>query len=414
VIAKTDILEIFQFLFKPCRYKALYGGRGGGKSHAIAEALLILGAQNRHRILCTREFQTSIKDSVHKLLTDKIEALGLSGFYRVTQNQILGKNGTEFIFTGLRLNSENVKSTEGVTIAWVEEGQSVSEASWNVLIPTVRKEGSEIWTSWNPDQKSDPVYRRFIDHPPPDSKVVEVGWADNPWLSDEMIAEKDYLYSVDSDAAAHVWGGKTRQRSKAQVLHGKWVVESFEPKKDWSGPHQGADWGFSTDPTTLVRMWVSGVEGSLERDLYIEHEAYGVGVDNDDLPQLFDSVPDARKYITRADNARPETISHMKKHGYPNMKPCKKWSGSVEDGIQHLRGYKRIIIHPRCRHAIDEARLYSYKTDRLSGDVLPVIIDKHNHIWDAARYGLGPLVKSRTTSIDPSFKQNETKNPWKC
>jgi phage terminase large subunit len=125
----------------------------------------------------------------------------------------------------------------------------------------------------------------------------------------------------------------------------------------------------------------------------VEHEAYGVGVDINDTPQLFDSVPNARDYTTRADSARPETISHMKKHGYPRMEAATKGPGSVKDGVAHLRGYKRIVIHPRCKHAAEEARLWSYKRDKLTGVVLPILIDRHDHCWDASRYALEPLIK---------------------
>ena len=173
------------------------------------------------------------------------------------------------------------------------------------------------------------------------------------------------------------------------------TVAGFEPGKDWSGPHYGADWGFSVDPSTLVRCWIDG------RTLYIEHEAYAVGCDLDDTPKLFDSVPDARKHTIRADSARPETISHMRRNGYPLMLGVEKGKGSVEDGVEHLRSYERIVIHPRCVHAAEEARLWSYKTDKLSGDVLPVLLDKHDHIWDAVRYALAPIIRAGRPGAKP-------------
>jgi len=302
-------------------------------------------------------------------------------------------NGTEFLFAGLHHNIASIKSTEGISKVWVEEAESVSELSWETLIPTIRKRGSEIWVSFNPREETDPTYKRFVTSPPPGAKVVEVGWQDNPWISPELLREKDYLYSVDPDAAAHVWGGETRHLSNAQVLHGKWVIEPFEPQDDWHGPYQGADWGFAVSATALVRCWIRGDLDSLERELYIEHEAYGVGVDINDTPELFDSVPGARKYVTRADSARPETISHMQQHGYPRMEGVKKTPGSVEDGVAHLRGYTRIVIHPRCVHAAEEARLWSFKVDRLTGDVLPILVDKHNHVMDSLRYGLQPIIE---------------------
>jgi len=414
-MTETQFSHKLQFLFEPHRYKVLYGGRGGGKSHGMAKALLIIGARERHRILCTREFQTSIKDSVHKALGDLIDEMGLGGFYRVGQTRIVGVNGTEFIFAGLRHNVDSIKSTEGVTIAWVEEAQVVSEDSWKILTPTVRKKGSEIWVSFNPDSESDPTYKRFIANPPPGARAVELGWQDNPWISDELLVEKDHLYAVDADAAAWVWGGKTRTISKALVLHGKVVVETFEPQGDWDGPYQGADWGFAEDPTALVRCWIrdsgdlhdragpmpeeqdaDGDEPPPNRrqDLYVEYEAYGLGVEITDTPRLFDTVPGARRFVTRADSARPETISHMQANGYPLMEAAKKGPGSVEDGVAHLRGYSRIVIHPRCKHAIEESRLWSYKKNK-AGDVLPILIDKHDHCMDSIRYALEPVMRRR-------------------
>jgi phage terminase large subunit len=379
-------------LFRPARYKVLRGGRGGAKSWSIARALITLAIKRPLRILCTRELQVSIADSVHRLLEDQIKAIGLGGHFAILKNTIRCRSsGAEFFFCGLR-DAEKLKSFEGIDICWVEEAQTVSESSWSLLIPTIRKEGSEIWVSFNPREKRDPTYKRFVENPPPDTINIEIGYGDNPWLPETLRKEMEWAYATDPEAADHVWGGKLRRRSKAQVLAGKYIVEPFEPQPDWHGPYQGIDWGFSVSATALVRLWIVGDEDSLERELYVEREAYGVGVDNDELPELFDTVPNARDYTTRADSARPETISHCNDHGYPLIVGVKKWPGSVADGIAHLRGYKRIVIHPRCKHTVDEAGLWSWKVDKLTGDVLPVLVDAHNHCWDAARYGLEPVI----------------------
>jgi phage terminase large subunit len=393
-----------EFLFLPSRYKVAYGGRGGAKSWGFARALLIQAVRRRMRVLCARELQNSIQDSVHKLLAEQIAAMGLDSFYEVQQATIRGRNGSEFIFSGLRSNITKIKSMEGVDVVWVEEAQTVSADSWDVLIPTIRKDDSEIWVSLNPDQDSDPTYQRFVANPPPNAVVVPIGWADNPWLPKVLRDEKDHLYRTDPEAADHVWGGKTRRNSIAQVLRGRYVVESFEPQPEWHGPYYGADWGFATDPTTLIRCWIAG------RELYIEHEAYGVGVDLDDTPALFDRVPESRKHLILADCSRPETISHLRRHGYTKLIGCTKWQGSVEDGVEHLRSYERIVIHPRCTHAAEEARLWSYKVDRLSGDVLPVLADKHDHCWDATRYALERVIqagKPRKRVAPPAEKRHD-------
>jgi phage terminase large subunit len=382
------------FLFQPSRYKVAHGGRGSGKSWGFARALLILAAQRKMRVLCAREIQLSIHDSVHKLLKEQISELGLDDFYEVNQTAIRGVNGSDFLFSGLRSNITKIKSMEAVDIAWCEEAEKISEESWRVLIPTIRRPGSEIWVSFNPNEDTDPTYQRFVVKPPPDAVVSELNWQDNPWFPPELAKEKDYDYSVDPDAADHTWGGKTRNTSDAQILHGKWVVEPFVPDTEkWSGPYIGADWGFSSDPTAMVKCWV------FERRLYIEQELYKLGVETVDLPGFFAGIEGSKTHVVRADNARPENISHCQKNGFPKMTAARKWPGSVEDGISHLRSYEKIIIHSQCKHFSDEARLYSYKVDRLTEDVLPDVIDKHNHLIDSCRYALDPLIKKSKLDI---------------
>ena len=210
-IAKAEFPVKLEGLFKKSRYKVLYGGRGGAKSWGIARALLIKGAKDPIRILCAREFQTSIKDSVHKLLCDQIDSLGLLSFYEITQTSIRGKNGTEFSFVGLKNNVANIKSYEGVDICWVEEAQTTSRLSWNVLIPTIRKEGSEIWISFNPELETDETYQRFVANPPADSITMKVNWYDNPWFPETLRLEKDALKARDEEAYNQVWEGLCRQ-----------------------------------------------------------------------------------------------------------------------------------------------------------------------------------------------------------
>lgn len=382
-----------QPLFFPSRYKVFHGGRGGAKSWGVARALVLIASSRKVRILCAREVQNTIKDSVHKLLRDQIESMGLTPYFTITDTSIRSSVGSEFIFKGLRYDVQGVKSTEGIDICWVEEAQTVSQNSWDVLIPTIRKEGSEIWITFNPDQESDPTYQLFVAKPNPDAIVVEINYFDNPWLPDVLRREAERCRLVDPDAYAHIWLGKCRTNSAAQILRDKYSVEPFDPADDWDGPYYGADWGFSTDPTALVKCWIHN------RRLYIEHEAYGAGVEIDCLPAFFRTVPGADQHVIRADNARPETISYMQKHGFPRVVACEKWPGSVEDGIAHLRGYDQIIIHPRCVHTMDEARLYSYKVDRLTGDVLTAIVDKFNHAIDAIRYALGPIIRAGDTGL---------------
>jgi phage terminase large subunit len=201
--------KLIHLLFEStARYRIAYGGRGGCKSWGFARALLLKGMERTLRILCARETMQSIADSVHQLLQDQIEALGLGEFYNVQKASIIGINGTEFAFAGLKHNINQIKSYESFDIAWVEEAQSVSKTSWQVLIPTIRKEGSEIWVSFNPELETDDTYARFVKAPPPGAEVVRIGYEDNPWLTDVLKREIDHLRTVDPAAYAHVWGGQ--------------------------------------------------------------------------------------------------------------------------------------------------------------------------------------------------------------
>lgn len=346
------------------------------------------------RLLCARELQVSIKDSVHRLLSDQIDALGMQGFFSCGESFIRGINGSEFLFKGLRHNAVEIKSMERIGICWVEEAQAVSEESWKLLIPTVRDAKSEIWVTFNPEQKTDPTYQRFITSTPPRSIVRRINWRDNPWLTSELDAERLWMLKTDPDNYAWIWEGECRTVTNAQVLKGKVRVESFTPRlgADWDGPYFGVDWGYAQDPTALVKLWVRN------HTLYIESEAWGVGVEIDHLPAFFDSVQGTRQYVIRADSARPETISYMQRSGF-RVVGAKKGPGSVEDGVAHLRGYESIVIHPSCTHALDEARLWSFKTDRLSGDVQPTLAQGYDHIWDAARYALEPIIRRRLDTV---------------
>jgi len=211
-MAKINLPEWSQFLNEPCRYKVAYGGRGSGKSWAFAMMLLLQGIKSPQRILCAREVQRSLKDSVHQLLTDQIESMGLNDFYQITDTEIRGKNGTMILFAGLHNNSvTTIKSFEGVSRCWVEEAQTVSKRSWDILIPTIRKPDSEIWITFNPDLDTDETYKRFVVNPPSSASVKKVNWDQNPWFPETLREEKDQLKERDMDSYLNVWEGHTRQ-----------------------------------------------------------------------------------------------------------------------------------------------------------------------------------------------------------
>lgn len=210
-MATIDIpVKLLPIITEKHRYKVLFGGRGGAKSWGVARALLVLGAQAPIRVLCAREVQRTIRDSVHRLLSDQIGDLGLAEFYDIGQAEIRGGNGTLFLFSGLQ-SVDNLKSYEGVTHCWVEEAQNVTKASWEKLIPTIRVPGSEIWLTFNPLLETDETYQRFIVNTPPGSLVIKVDWRDNPWFPDVLQREMEHLKKTDHDAWLNVWEGHCRQ-----------------------------------------------------------------------------------------------------------------------------------------------------------------------------------------------------------
>ncbi len=400
VLARITVPPAFDFLNEPARYLVAYGGRGSAKSWSICRRLLREALWKPIRVLCAREIQLSIEESVHHLIESQIAELELADYFDVLEKRITSKAGAEFVFAGLRSNVTKLMSMEGLSYVWVEEAAAISHNSWEKLIPTIRRPGSQILVSFNPDLEDDPTYKRFIKSPPPDAIVRKVSWRDNPHFPDELRREMEYLARVDPDAYQHVWEGATRSHSDAQVFKNKFTIEAFERESTWDGPYLGADFGFN-DPTVLVTCWIGG------RTLYVEHESYAVSCDIDRTPALFDAVPEARRHTIRADSSRPETISYLQQHGYPEVIGVDKWPNSVEEGVQYLRQFERIVIHPRCEHVAAEFQLYSYKVDRLSGDVLPELADKHNHCVDAIRYALAPIIKGNEFATWVDFTKTQ-------
>lgn len=390
---RIKIPPVFKDIHDAHRYWVVFGGRGSAKSWSIARYLVAIAATKKIRILCTRELQSSIADSVYRLLIDTIDILKLHNYYETTKTSIISSAGSEFLFKGLRHNILEIKSLEGVDVAWIEEAQSVSNESWDILIPTIRKNGSRLLISFNTGEEKDPTYQRFVVNPPDDCITKKVSFRDNPYFPDTLEKERLYLKRIDPEAYEHVWEGNPLSISNACIFKGRWRVDEFEAPQG-TRFFLGADWGFSQDPTTLIRSYIVG------NKLFIEHEAYGIGVELDEIPELFNSIPLAKDWPIKADNSRPETISYVrKKHNY-NITAAKKWAGSVEDGIAYLKKFEEIVIHPRCKHTIEEAKLYSYKLDSKTGEVLPIIVDKHNHCWDAVRYSLDGYIGGKTNWED--------------
>jgi phage terminase large subunit len=371
--------RVFMPLLRPARYKFVHGGRGSGKSHFFGELWLEENIADRLDFVCLRETLKSLEFSVKKLLESKIVAFNAGAYFEVQDRRILSRSGGVTIFEGMQNHtSDSIKSLEGFDRSWFEEAQAASDKSLTLLRPTIRKPGSQLWFGWNPDKASDPIdLLARGDKPPPDSVVVEANYMDNPWLPDELRAEMEYDRSRDPEKYAHVWLGKYRQNSEARIFK-NWRIEEFDVDPAWT-LRQGADWGFAVDPSVLVQCAIVG------RTLYVIHEAYRVGCEVDFLPDLFNTVPDAERWPTVADSARPETISYMQRHGFPKMLAAIKGARSLEEGVEFLRSFD-IVVHPRCTHTVDELTAYSYETDPLTGLVLPKLKDKDNHVIDALRY----------------------------
>ena len=397
----TDIQLHVAKVYKPLwvnakRRNYIYGGRGSGKSHDVAEYCLFRARQDKIKVLCTRELQNSIADSVYSLLKNKITDMHLDYFFTVYKDRIVGNNGSEFIFKGIHNNVSEIKSMENISIAWLEESQSLSRESIDVIVPTIRAPGSILIFTFNPYKDNDPIYME-MKNATEDDLVIKANYSDNPWFPEELRLEMERDKKNDYQKYLWVWEGECLGLSDAQIFRGKYVVENFETPKN-ADFHFGADWGFANDPTTLVRSFIVG------NDLYIDMCAGKVGCDLEDTPSLFNEVQGSSIYPIYADSARPETISFMRSKHY-NVIAAEKWNGSVEDGIQYLRSFSCIHIHERCKAVVEEFDLYQYKVDRQTGEVLRIPVDKFNHYIDAIRYSLTvPMRSANNGKVYDNFR----------
>jgi len=373
------------------QYRAPHGGRGSAKSFSCALMASVFGYAEPLRILCTREYQASIKESFHAELKAAIASEPwLEQHYDVGTDYLRGANGTEFIFRGLRQSVNSIKSLAKIDLTIVEEAEDVPETSWLALEATVfRQPKSELWPIWNPRLDGSPVDMRFRKQPPANAIVTEVNHYDNPFFPPGLeTLRKREQGRLDPQTYAHVWEGAYLVNSDAQVMSGKWRVAEFEPKPEWDGPYQGGDFGYSQDPSAAVRCFIHG------DTLYVSHEAGGRAIELDAMgDEVCPKIPDFERYVSRWDSASPGSISIITRNGIPKAEGAPKWQGSVDDGIRFLRSFREIVVHPRCTNTIREMRLYSYKVDRLTGDILPVLVDANNHWIDAIRYSVAPLIK---------------------
>lgn len=377
------IVEKFLPLLEPSRYKGLHGGRGGAKSHFFADNLIERCLTRRTRAVCIREVQKTLAQSAKLLLEDKIKLYGLQNEFNILTSCIETPQDGIIIFNGMQDHTaSSIKSLEGFGVAWIEEAQSLSQRSLDLLRPTIREEGSEIWASWNPDKDTDPIDVLLRKDAPPDSVVIETSYRDNPFFPEVLRKEMEWDKRRDYEKYEHVWEGGYQRHSEARVFK-NWKQDEFESPSD-AIYYYGADWGYSVDPSTLVRCRLDG------RKLFIDYEAYEIGVEIDYLGNLFDKVPGSREWEIVADSARPETISYLQRHGFPRIRAAVKGPNSVKEGVIFLQNYD-IVVHPRCIQTIKELTHYSYKVDKKTEMVTPILEDEKNHIIDPLRYATEKL-----------------------
>lgn len=390
--------KLIPIFAKPARYRAAWGGRGSAKTRSFALMTAVEGYRRSQAgdsgiILCGREFMNSLDESSMEEIKQAILSVPwLAQHYEMGERFIRTRNRKiEYRFAGLRHNLDSIKSKARILIAWIDEAEQVQETAWRKLLPTVREDSSEIWITWNPERQDSPTNQRFRINPPSDYVGTEINWTDNPWFPDALNQQRlDDQMRLDDATYAHVWDGAYLERSDAQVFGDKFRSMEFEPEPDWDGPYYGLDFGFAQDPTAAGDAYIH------DGKLWLRREATKVGLELDDTAgYITRRVPGIEKHVIRADSARPESISYLKRNGLPRIQGVKKWTGSVEDGIQFIRSFQEVIIHPECTDTLKEFRLYSYKVDRLTGDVLPVIVDAHNHHIDRLRYSLEPMIKRR-------------------
>ena len=414
---KINCAEAFKPFLAPARYKVAEGGRGGGKSHFFGELGVMEVFSFGKKMLCCREVQKSIKESVKALIESKIYKMGLQDYFTITEYEIrCNHNSGKISFTGLRQQgagksaADNVKSYEGYDICWVEEAQTISKYSLDILLPTIRKPGSEVWFSYNRKEEGEPVHSKFVEseHVPEGTVHIYVNYWDNPWFPPELrqLMESDKANSLDD--YNHIWCGLPQKRSKATIFT-RWRVAECEPTAE-DKLFYGIDFGFYPDPCCALRLWL---DHTLKR-IYIDYTKYGTYLDPDMIgPDLLAKIPGSEHGKIMADSARPEIISKLIKNGY-NVEGASKPPGSVDFGVSWLQSWE-IWIHPRCKdevcenhskdlqrkkeefpnyNIVKEMNNYKYKVDPQTGEVLPKIIDDFNHAIDTIRYALSKIILS--------------------
>lgn len=386
---------------QPARVRVFKGGRGSGKTRGLA----LMSAVRVYQLaemgvsgvfLASREHLNSLDESSMEEIKQAIRSVSwLEAYFDIGEKYIRTNNRRiSYVFAGLRHNLDSIKSKARIIGNWTDEAENVSEAAWRKLIPTIREQGhgwsAENWISYNPESPESATHKRFIAQKSDDCVVTTINWQDNPWFPEILNIQRLEDQRLRPETYDHVWEGAFLTLTDAQVFGGRFEVKEFEPEEDWDGPYDGLDFGFANDPTAAVRCYVH--DGAL----WIRYEAGRTKLELDHTADyVSERIPDFGKWVVRADSARPESISYLKRHGVQRIEPVEKWKGSVEDGVAFIKSFNRVYIHPDCPQTAREFRLYSYKVDRLSGDIKPDIVDANNHFVDSIRYALAPLIRKQ-------------------
>lgn len=368
------------------RYIGLYGGRGSGKSEFTARHIVLECLTKPLNVCCLRETQKSIDYSSKRIIESVISEYGLTDMFKIKKYEIENPFGGHIIFAGLRDHTaDTIKSLYGIDIFWFEEAEKCSRYSFEILRPTLRKKGGYFIFTWNPENPDAPVDSFFRRErvESGDTLSINLSYRDNPWFEADgggLRREMEWLRAHDLERYLHVWEGGYYSRSEARVFS-NWSVEEFDAPSD-AVFRFGADWGYTKDPTVLVRCYVDGPE---KKDLYIDNEVYAFNVETDMIRDHFMQIDGAERWPIYGDSSKPDTISYLRRHGFPKLVGAPKPPGSVEAGIRFLQSH-RMHIHPRCKNTINELQHYNFKVDKLTGLVTSTLEDKNNHVIDALRY----------------------------
>ncbi len=370
--------------YRPIRNTVVHGGRSSGKTTTAVRDITLLLTQKPLRLICGRQFMSAINKSIKQVFVEAIKELQLNSFFKIMDTEIKAINGSQIDFMGFDRNEGNIKGLQSYDICLIDEAQDISRSVLDTLKPTIRKDGSRLIFLMNRRHTTDAVDVDYIQHANNNTQVHHVNYYKNPFFSKEAEIERLHCLKTQAGRYGHIWLGEHDYNANTRVFN-NWTIKEFETDKQ-AMFRLGADWGYAIDPTCAVRCYINC------KTLYIDYEAYKIGCEIVDIPDLFMAIPEANRWIMYADSARPETISHLNNNGFPKLMKASKGKGSVEEGIAWLQSYD-IIVHPRCKHVIEELATYSYKVNRQTNEVLPILEDKNNHLIDSLRYATEALRK---------------------